>query len=116
MKLNTAVIALGALAQETRLRAFRLLVCAGADGLPAGQIAESLDIPPATLSFHLKELSRAGLVDSRREGRSIRYILCVEGMQEFLKFLSNDCCQGHPELCLPQTARRGRLKRAANLG
>ncbi|GJM43630.1 MAG: transcriptional regulator [Gemmatimonadota bacterium] len=102
MELESAIAALGALAQETRLRAFRLLVRAGTEGLPAGVIAEGLDIPPATLSFHLKELSRAGLVHSRREGRSIRYTLGVERMQELLQFLGDDCCQGHPELCLPR--------------
>ena len=69
MELKQAVAALTALAQESRLRVFRLLVPAGETGLPAGEIAERLDIPPATLTFHLKELSHAGLVESRREGR-----------------------------------------------
>ena len=105
METYQAIVALNALAQETRLKAFRLLVRAGAAGFAAGEIAEKLDIPANTLSFHLKELTRAGLVDSRREGRSIRYSLQVEGMQRLLNFLSEDCCQGHPELCLPQASQ-----------
>lgn len=105
MELSAAVIALSALAQESRLRAFLLLVREGPDGMAAGEIGEQLGIPAATLSFHLKELTRAGLLESRREGRSVRYALRVEGMQEFLRFLTQDCCQGHPELCAPPTAR-----------
>ena len=99
MELRQAVIALTALAQESRLRVFRLLVPAGEAGLPAGEIAERLDIPPATLTFHLKELSHAGLVESRREGRSIIYSLRCDGMSQLLKFLAQDCCKGQPELC-----------------
>jgi ArsR family transcriptional regulator, arsenate/arsenite/antimonite-responsive transcriptional repressor len=99
MEIKQAVNALTALAQESRLRVFRLLVPTGELGLPAGEIAERLDIPPATLTFHLKELSYAGLVESRREGRSIIYSLRVTGMRELLTFLTKDCCQGHPELC-----------------
>jgi DNA-binding transcriptional ArsR family regulator len=112
METHSAIAALAALAQETRLRAFRLLVCAGDEGLPAGRLAEALTVPPATLSFHLKELTRAGLVEPHRHGRSIRYALRVEGMQEFLRFLSDDCCQGRPELCLPQIAPRARTRKA----
>ena len=67
--------------------------------MPAGEIAERLDIPSATLTFHLKELSHAGLVESRREGRSIIYSLRVEGMRDLLTFLTKDCCKGQPELC-----------------
>lgn len=99
MEIKQAVIALTALAQESRLRVFRLLVPAGTVGLPAGEIAERLDIPSATLTFHLKELSHAGLVESRREGRSIIYSLRVEGMRDLLTFLARDCCKGQPELC-----------------
>ena len=112
MEISEALTALAALAQATRLAAFRLLVCAGSDGMAAGEIAQKLDIPATTLSFHLKELTRAGLIDFRREGRSIRYALRVEGMQEFLKFLSEDCCQGHPELCVPQTSSSGKKRPA----
>jgi DNA-binding transcriptional ArsR family regulator len=99
MKTTQAVIALAALAQESRLRVFRLLVPAGEEGLAAGDIAERLDIPPATLTFHLKELSHAGLVESQREGRSIRYSLRVAAIRELLAYLTHDCCHGHPELC-----------------
>jgi DNA-binding transcriptional ArsR family regulator len=106
MELNQAIGALGALAQETRLKAFRLLVCAGESGLAAGEISEQLDIPATTLSFHLKELTRSGLLVSQREGRSIRYWLHVEGMRQFLDYLSEDCCQGRPELCMPQKGRK----------
>ncbi|WP_425399806.1 ArsR/SmtB family transcription factor [Aeoliella sp.] len=99
MEVKTAVTALAALAQESRLEVFRLLVYAGSAGMPAGEIAETLDIPPATLTFHLKELSHAGLVDSVREGRSIRYSIREEGVCELLTYLLEDCCNGQPELC-----------------
>lgn len=101
MEVKTAVIALTALAQETRLRIFRLLVQAGPEGIAAGDVAEELDIPAATLTFHLKELSHAGLIDSEREGRSIRYALRVEGIRDLLNYLLHDCCKGRPELCGP---------------
>lgn len=97
MEIKQAVMSLTALAQESRLRVFRLLVAAGE--MPAGEIAERLALPPATLTFHLKELSHAGLVESRREGRSIIYSLRCDGMRELLEFLAKDCCQGQPELC-----------------
>ena len=109
MESKLAIQILGALAQETRLSVFRLLVRAGEDGLSAGEIAERLSVPAPTLSFHLKELSHAGLVEARREGRSVRYLLRAERMREFLGFLSDDCCQGQPELCIPPSAKRGVL-------
>lgn len=99
MEVKAAVIALTALAQDTRLRVFRLLVPAGPDGMPAGEIADKLDIPAATLTFHLKELSHAGLIESERDGRSIRYSLRVETMRELLTYLAEDCCHGQPDLC-----------------
>lgn len=99
MEVKSAVAALTALAQESRLRAFRLLVPAGTEGLAAGEIAEQLGVPPATLTFHLKELSHAGLIDSRREGRSIRYAIRAEAVCELLSYLLEDCCNGRPELC-----------------
>lgn len=104
MKTKDAVSALGALAQETRLDIFRLLVEEGPDGLPAGQIAERLGVPPATMSFHLMQLSHAGLVVSRRESRSIIYAVNVEGMKALLRFLTEDCCGGRPEICLPNSS------------
>lgn len=91
-----------ALAQETRLEIFRLLARRGEAGMPAGRIAEVLGIPAPTLSFHLKELSQAGLIESRREGRTIRYAFRIEATRGLLAFLGEDCCDGHPELCLPR--------------
>ncbi len=99
MEIKQAVNVLTALAQESRLRVFRVLVPVGEAGMAAGGIAEELDIPSATLTFHLKELTHAGLVESRRDGRSIIYSLRVEGMCELLTFLTRDCCQGKPRLC-----------------
>ncbi len=106
MKANSAIDALAALAQETRLVVFRLLVRQGPDGLAAGAIAEELGIPAPTLSFHLGQLSAAGLVVSRRAGRSIIYGANYAGMRELLDFLIQDCCQGRPELCLPSVEPR----------
>lgn len=101
MESNAALTALAALAQETRLAIFRRLVRAGALGLPAGELAAELGVAPPTLSFHLQQLTAAGLVRSRRSGRRIIYALEVEAMRGLLGFLVQDCCQGHPELCAP---------------
>jgi DNA-binding transcriptional ArsR family regulator len=101
MKINEAVVMLSALAQESRLKLFRLLVRVGSEGLAAGTIAERLRVPPATLSFHLKDLTRAGLITARRDGRSIIYVLRVDGIRALLGFLIADCCKGQPELCAP---------------
>jgi DNA-binding transcriptional ArsR family regulator len=94
-----ALAALAALGQETRLAVVRLLVPAGPDGLPAGAIAERLGVPASTLSFHLKELDRAGLVRTWRRQRQIFYAADYEGMRGLLQFLTQDCCNGHPEIC-----------------
>lgn len=99
METKDVVKALAALAQESRLEVFRLLVKAGEEAVPAGQIAEQLEIPPATLSFHLKELTNAGLIESQRNGRQIAYSLNVKGMRCLLTFLTEECCEGRPELC-----------------
>ena len=99
MEVKSAVCALTALAQESRLKIFRLLVRAGENGCAAGEIASGLEIPAATLTFHLKELSHARLIDSRREGRSIRYFVRINGIRELLTYLMHDCCNGQPELC-----------------
>src|SRR5262245_52090348 len=107
MKSSDAIDALGALAQETRLAIFRLLVRQGPDGLPSGTIAERLEIPAPTMSFHLAYLSRAGLVTSRREGRSILYAADYSGMNALLAYLTEDCCQGRPEICRPGAATCG---------
>ena len=96
-----AIRALAALAHESRLRVFRLLTKCGGAGMPAGLIAEQLDLPAATLSFHLKELVGAGLIHDRREGRSIFYSLNAAGMGSLVGFLLEDCCGGRPELCGP---------------
>ena len=100
MELKAAVSTLAALAQETRLAIFRLLVEAGPDGLPAGGIGEQLKVPGATLSFHLKELARAGLVISRHERQFIYYRVDFEQMAQLMTFLTHNCCQGMPQKCL----------------
>ena len=92
---------MSALAQESRLEVFRLLVGCGDEGMSAGEIAEQLQIPAATLSFHLKELRNAGLIDQERKGRSLIYQLNVDAMRRLLAYLMQDCCQGRPELCRP---------------
>ena len=101
MDLTDATRALGALSQETRLKAFRLLVRSGTDGLAAGRIAEALDTPHNTMSSHLSILVNAGLVGSRRESRSIIYSIDFDGTRELLTFLMEECCQGSHEACLP---------------
>jgi ArsR family transcriptional regulator len=101
MDITTTVKALGALAQESRLNAFRLLVRSGPDGLAAGEIARQLSVPHNTLSSHLSILSNAGLITSHREGRSIIYHINFNGTRELLSFLMEDCCRGQPELCSP---------------
>lgn len=101
MQESQAIRALAALAHESRLRVFRLLTKSGSTGTPAGLIAEQLKLPAATLSFHLKELVSAGLIQDRREGRSIFYSLNAAGMGELVGFLLEDCCGGRPELCGP---------------
>jgi DNA-binding transcriptional ArsR family regulator len=94
MEKQNAVGALAALAQETRLDVFRLLVRAGPDGLAAGEIGAELDIPSATLSFHLKELRGAGLVLCERDGRSRIYRPDFAAMQDLVGFLTESCCRG----------------------
>ncbi len=95
---NAAIAALAALAQGSRMDIFRLLVCHGPMGLPAGEIADRLGVQPATLSFHLTQLSHAGLVTSRRQGRSIIYSAAIETMTEVVSFLLRNCCTGNPDL------------------
>ncbi len=100
MEINVAVTALAALAQTTRLSIFRLLVEAGPDGVSAGRIGETLEVPAATLSFHLKELSRAGLVSARQEKQFIYYVVNFERMAELMTFLTQNCCHGMPRACV----------------
>lgn len=96
-----SIAAFGALSQETRLDAFRLLVQAGGDGLLAGEIAEALDARQNTMSTNLSVLLRSGLISNRREGRAVRYFADIEGLKGLLSFLLEDCCGGQPELCAP---------------
>lgn len=100
MEIKSAVAALAALAQETRLSIFRLLIEAGPEGVPAGRIGEALDVPGATLSFHLKELAHAGLVSSRQAGRFVYYSADFERMAALMTFLTQNCCRGMPQECI----------------
>src|ERR1700757_3831652 len=99
MKKMIVIGALGALAQETRLDIFRLLVQKGPEGLPAGEIGSRLGQPSPTMSFHLNQLRFAGLVSSRRESRSIIYSANFKAMSDLLGYLTENCCGGRPELC-----------------
>ena len=99
-----ALLAFAALGQEHRLRAVRALVTAGPDGLAAGVLAETIGIAGNNLSFHLKELSHAGLITSRREGKSVIYSAAYAGLSDLIAFLMRDCCQGHPAVCTPAVA------------
>ncbi len=96
MKTSNIVVGLAALAQESRLKVFRLLVQAGADGLPAGKIAELVGIAPSALSFHLKELSHANMINAQQSGRFIIYTANFVCMNEVLVFLTENCCGGLP--------------------
>ncbi len=99
MEMNNAVTSLSALAQESRLEAFRLLVRAGPEGLPSGDVARALNVPANTVSTHLSILTRAGLVSSRRDGRHVIYQANLGGIRKLIDYLLADCCQGDPELC-----------------
>jgi DNA-binding transcriptional ArsR family regulator len=99
MEVTAAIDAFGALAQSTRLEAFRQLVRAGPDGLPAGTLARALATPANTLSTHLAILERAGLVTSRREGRLVYYAPAFTRVRALIGFLLDDCCAGAPEVC-----------------
>lgn len=99
MKDKTAVTMLSALAQEHRLRIFRMLVKVGPSGMASTEIAEAAGIGPTGASFHLKELEQAGLLIATRQGRFIRYSVHIDAMRRFLTYLTEDCCQGQPELC-----------------
>lgn len=103
MEMSNVVGALAALAQDTRLAVYRLLVEHAPDGLPAGQVAERLGIPPPSLSFHLKELSHAGLVLSRQEGRFVWYRADLEAMDGLVAYLTENCCRASA-VCAPSCA------------
>ncbi len=104
MEERQALAAFGALAQETRLRILRLLVVAGPEGLAAGVIADRAGVTASNVSFHVKELERAGLVAARRESRSIIYSVDMGALNGLVRFLMEDCCGGRPELCRPALA------------
>ena len=104
MKTKDAVSALAALAQDTRLDVFRMLVQQGASGLAAGEIAEQLDVSPATLSFHLKELAHAKLVTARQDGRFVFYAANFGAMNDLLAFLTENCCAADGGGCASSSA------------
>ena len=124
MKKSNVIAALNALAQETRLEIFRLLVQKGPEGVPAGEIGERLGQPSPTLSFHLNQLRFAGLVTSRRQSRLIIYSANYKAMDDVLAYLTENCCAGRPELCAPagctlgetNTARAKPLRETARAG
>src|SRR5215467_3956014 len=101
MKKPDALAALAGLAQDNRLDVFRLLVEAGRDGMPAGAVAEALDLAPNTLTFHFDRLRDAGLVAVRREGRSMIYAARYETMNALIAYLTENCCQGRADQCMP---------------
>ena len=100
----SAVAALSALAQESRLEIFRLLVQAGEGGMPAGKIGEELELPLSTLSFHLSQLKQAGLIGCHREGTTLFYFANYSSMNALMEYLTENCCQGASENCLVPTA------------
>ncbi|KZS52408.1 MULTISPECIES: ArsR/SmtB family transcription factor [Rhizobium] len=101
MDQRQALIAFGALSQETRLHIVRMLVVSGPGGMAAGAIAEKAEVSPSNISFHLKELERSGLIAQQRESRSIIYTANYEALGGLVRFLMEDCCSGHPEICAP---------------
>jgi ArsR family transcriptional regulator len=103
MQTKSAITALAALAQESRLAIFRLLVAVGPEGLAASKIAEQLEVPSSSLSFHLKELSHAGLIVAQQDGRFIIYSANFDAMNELIAFLTESCCAGEP--CTPTATK-----------
>ena len=99
MKDHDAVSALAALAHDSRLQIFRLLVRHAPNGLPAGEIATRIGVSPSNMSFHLNTLEHAGLCTARRDGQRIIYSLRLETTRALLSFLTEDCCQGQPSIC-----------------
>jgi ArsR family transcriptional regulator, arsenate/arsenite/antimonite-responsive transcriptional repressor len=113
MENSDAIAALAALAQDSRLDVFRLLVQAGPEGLSAGRVAAKLKLAPNTLTFHFDRLRSAGLVSVRRDGRSMIYAARFESMNALLAFLTENCCGGAPEKCAPVAAcKPAKSKRA----
>jgi ArsR family transcriptional regulator len=112
MEKTDAVAALAALAQDNRLDVFRLLVEAGPDGMPAGEIADALKVAPNTLTFHFDRLRGAGLVTVRRNGRSMIYAARFETMNALVGYLTENCCKGQPDLCARPVCKPARPRRA----
>jgi ArsR family transcriptional regulator len=112
MEKALAIAALGALAHETRLSIFRILVQRGPEGLPAGAIADRLRVPPSSLSFHLAHLRRAGLILQRRESRQLIYSTDYTGMNDLMGYLTENCCGGDASACAPQTTYLEARKKA----
>ncbi|MEI7429720.1 MAG: metalloregulator ArsR/SmtB family transcription factor [Betaproteobacteria bacterium] len=106
METQSAITALAALAQESRLAVFRLLLRNAPEGLTPGVIAEQLELPAPTLSFHLKTLVQAGLITAVQEGRFVRYRAETPGINALIGFLTEDCCGGNSQLCLPKGKAR----------
>ena len=104
MESTNAIDVLAALAQPTRLQAFRLVMQHEPHGLPAGEVARLLDVPQNTMSTHLAILARAGLISAERQSRSIIYRAEIDTVRQIASFLVNDCCGGRPELCEPLVA------------
>ena len=113
MEKTDAVTALAALAQDNRLDVYRLLVEAGPEGMPAGDVARALDLAPNTLTFHFDRLRIAGLVTVRREGRSMIYAAQFDTMNRLLGYLTDQCCGGQPEKCAPRSNVAKRRKEIA---
>jgi ArsR family transcriptional regulator len=114
VKKHDALEALAALSQENRLDVFRLLVEAGRDGMPAGSVAEALKLAPNNLTFHFDRLRDAGLVTVRREGRSMIYSARYETMNALIAYLTENCCQGRADQCMPiksEKAAQSRTRR-----
>lgn len=101
MDKRQALVSFGALAQETRLRIIRILVVAGQEGMAAGAIADEVGVSATNVSFHLKELERAGLVSQHRAARLVIYSASYEALAGLVRYLIEDCCAGHPEICAP---------------
>jgi len=104
MKASQALAAFAALSQETRLGIVRRLVREGPDGLSAGEVAEAAGVSASNVSFHLKELEHSGLIEARREARSIIYSANYDSLRDLIGFLMKDCCAGRPEICAPALA------------
>lgn len=112
MQKRTAVTLLETLSSGIRLDIYRLLVRAGGDGMVAGAISSALGLPPTNISFHLKAMAQSGLVTVEQEGRYLRYRADLDLMAGLVAYLTEECCAGRPELCIPAAARRAPRRKA----